>query len=179
MSIGDIAGLIAAIAFAILAGVAIYPLIRLGRMLDQIATTVKEAGDHTLPILDESTTSVRELNKTLSDVNQITDSARYTARNVGALTDLYSSMLSKPVIKVASSFYAVKETLSGFMKHSNTTAQSSQSDEDGEKSTTPKAASSESSKRDNPEQSPLSRAKHAKTSESEKPETKPTPTEEK
>lgn len=178
MSIGDIAGLIAAIAFAILAGVAIYPLIRLGRMLDQIATTVKEAGDHTLPILDESTTSVRELNKTLSDVNQITDSARYTARNVGALTDLYSSMLSKPVIKVASSFYAVKETLSGFMKHSNTTAQNSQSDEDGEKSTTPKAAS-KSAKRDNPEQSPLSRAKHAKTSESEKPETKPTPTEEK
>lgn len=178
MSIGDIAGLIAAIAFAILAGVAIYPLIRLGRMLDQIATTVKEAGDHTLPILDESTTSVRELNKTLSDVNQITDSARYTARNVGALTDLYSSMLSKPVIKVASSFYAVKETLSGFMKHSNTTAQNSQSDEDGEKSTTPKAAS-KSAKRDNPEQSPLSRAKHAKTSESEKPETKPTSTEEK
>lgn len=178
MSIGDIAGLIAAIAFAILAGVAIYPLIRLGRMLDQIATTVKEAGDHTLPILDESTTSVRELNKTLSDVNQITDSARYTARNVGALTDLYSSMLSKPVIKVASSFYAVKETLSGFMKHSNATAQNSQSDEDGEKSTTPKAAS-KSAKRDNPEQSPLSRAKHAKTSESEKPETKPTPTEEK
>lgn len=178
MSIGDIAGLIAAIAFAILAGVAIYPLIRLGRMLDQIATTVKEAGDHTLPILDESTTSVRELNKTLSDVNQITDSARYTARNVGALTDLYSSMLSKPVIKVASSFYAVKETLSGFMKHSNTTAQNSQSGEDGEKSTTPKAAS-KSAKRDNPEQSPLSRAKHAKTSESEKPETKPTPTEEK
>lgn len=178
MSIGDIAGLIAAIAFAILAGVAIYPLIRLGRMLDQIATTVKEAGDHTLPILDESTTSVRELNKTLSDVNQITDSARYTARNVGALTDLYSSMLSKPVIKVASSFYAVKETLSGFMKHSNTTAHNSLSDEDGEKSTTPKAAS-KSAKRDNPEQSPLSRAKHAKTSESEKPETKPTPTEEK
>ena len=178
MSIGDIAGLIAAIAFAILAGVAIYPLIRLGRMLDQIATTVKEAGDHTLPILDESTTSVRELNKTLSDVNQITDSARYTARNVGALTDLYSSMLSKPVIKVASSFYAVKETLSGFMKHSNTTAQNSRSDEDGEKSTT-QSASSESAKRDNPEQSPLSRAKHAKTSESEKPETKPTPTEEK
>lgn len=178
MSIGDIAGLIAAIAFAILAGVAIYPLIRLGRMLDQIATTVKEAGDHTLPILDESTTSVRELNKTLSDVNQITDSARYTARNVGALTDLYSSMLSKPVIKVASSFYAVKETLSGFMKHSNTTAHNSQSDEDGEKSITPKAAS-KSAKRDNPGQSPLSRAKHAKTSESEKPETKPTPTEEK
>ncbi|NYI25903.1 uncharacterized protein YoxC [Aeriscardovia aeriphila] len=178
MSIGDIAGLIAAIAFAILAGVAIYPLIRLGRMLDQIATTVKEAGDHTLPILDESTTSVRELNKTLSDVNQITDSARYTARNVGALTDLYSSMLSKPVIKVASSFYAVKETLNGFMKHSNTTTQNSQLNEDGEKSTTPKAAS-KSAKRDNPEQSPLSRAKHAKTSESEKPETKPTPTEEK
>lgn len=49
MGAGEIAGLIAAIAFAILAGFLIYPLIRLGKMFDQIAETVKQTGDHALP----------------------------------------------------------------------------------------------------------------------------------
>jgi len=37
MGVGEIAGLIAAIAFAVLAGFMIYPLIRLGKLFDQIA----------------------------------------------------------------------------------------------------------------------------------------------
>ena len=49
MGVGEIAGLIAAIAFAILAGFMIYPLIRLGKLFDQIAETVKDTGDHAIP----------------------------------------------------------------------------------------------------------------------------------
>ncbi len=41
MGVGEIAGLIAAIAFAVLAGFMIYPLIRLGKMFDQISQTVR------------------------------------------------------------------------------------------------------------------------------------------
>lgn len=115
MGIGDIAGLIAAIVFAILAGFMIYPLIRLGKMFDQIAQTVKQAGDHAIPALDESVKTVTQVNKSLSDINQISDSAQYTARNVGALTDLYASLLSKPVIKLASGMYAAKKTLMSFL----------------------------------------------------------------
>ena len=54
MGVGEIAGLIAAIAFAVLAGFMIYPLIRLGKLFDQIAQTVKDTGDHAIPALDES-----------------------------------------------------------------------------------------------------------------------------
>ena len=53
MGVGEIAGLIAAIAFAVLAGFMIYPLIRLGKLFDQIAQTVKDTGDHAIPALDE------------------------------------------------------------------------------------------------------------------------------
>ena len=53
MGVGEIAGLIAAIAFAILAGFMIYPLIRLGKLFDQIAETVKDTGDHAIPALDD------------------------------------------------------------------------------------------------------------------------------
>ena len=65
MGVGEIAGLIAAIAFAILAGFMIYPLIRLGKLFDQIAQTVKDTGDHAIPALDESVTTVQQVNKSL------------------------------------------------------------------------------------------------------------------
>ncbi|MDF7665156.1 DUF948 domain-containing protein [Bifidobacterium sp. ESL0745] len=115
MSIGDIAGLIAAIAFAVLAGFLIYPLIRLGKLFDQLAQTVKDSGDHAIPALDEGVTTVRQVNKSLEDVNKISSAASTTAGNIGALTDLYGSFLGKPVIKLASSFYALKSTAQSFM----------------------------------------------------------------
>ena len=115
MDVGQIAGLIAAIAFAVLAGFTIYPLIRLGKMFDQIAETVKDTGDHALPALDESVTTVKQVNKSLEDVNKISAAASTTANNVGALTDLYGSFLGKPVIKVASAVYALKSTAQSFL----------------------------------------------------------------
>ena len=94
MGVGEIAGLIAAIAFAILAGFMIYPLIRLGKLFDQIAETVKDTGDHAIPALDESVITVQQVNKSLEDVNKISAAASTTANNVGALTDLYGSFLA-------------------------------------------------------------------------------------
>ena len=111
MGAGEIAGLIAAIAFAILAGFLIYPLIRLGKMFDQIAETVKQTGDHALPALDEGVTTVKQVNKSLGDVNEISGAMN----NLGALMNLYGSFLGKPIIKLASTFYAVKVTAASFM----------------------------------------------------------------
>ena len=111
MGVGQIAGLIAAIAFAVLAGFMIYPLIRLGKLFDQIADTVRESGEHAIPVLDEGVTTVKQVNKSLEDVNRI---------NVGALTDLYGSVLGKPVIKIASFFYALKSTAQSFVAKKST-----------------------------------------------------------
>ena len=119
MGVGEIAGLIAAIAFAILAGFMIYPLIRLGKLFDQIAKTVKDTGDHAIPALDESVTTVQQVNKWLEDVNKISAAASTTANNVGALTDLYGSFLGKPVIKIASAVYALKTTAQSFVNKKN------------------------------------------------------------
>lgn len=120
MAVGEIAGLIAAIVFAILAGFMIYPLIRLGKLFDQIADTVKQSGEHAIPALDESVTTVRQVNKSLEDVNKISAAASTTANNVGALTDLYGSFLGKPVIKAASAVYALKSTAQSFLAKQNT-----------------------------------------------------------
>ena len=109
MGVGQIAGLIAAIAFAVLAGFMIYPLIRLGKLFDQIADTVREG-----------VTTVKQVNKSLEDVNRISAAASSTANNVGALTDLYGSFLGKPVIKIASFFYALKSTAQSFVAKKST-----------------------------------------------------------
>ena len=124
MDVGQIAGLIAAIAFAILAGFLIYPLIRLGKLFDQLAQTIKQAGDHVVPTLDESTSTVTQLNQTLTDVNRISAAASNTAGNLGALTDLYGSMLGKPVIKAAAFLYALRKTISSFLSGGRDSAES-------------------------------------------------------
>ena len=124
MDVGQIAGLIAAIAFAILAGFLIYPLIRLGKLFDQLAQTIKQAGEHVVPTLDESASTVTQLNQTLTDVNRISAAASTTAGNVGALTDLYGSMLGKPVIKVAAFLYAMRKTISSFLSGGRDRAES-------------------------------------------------------
>ena len=124
MDVGQIAGLIAAIAFAILAGFLIYPLIRLGKLFDQLAQTIKQAGDHVVPTLDESASTVTQLNQTLTDVNRISAAASTTAGNLGALTDLYGSMLGKPVIKVAAFLYALRKTISSFLSGGRDSAES-------------------------------------------------------
>ena len=126
MGVGEIAGLIAAIAFAVLAGFLIYPLIRLGKLFDQIADTVKQSGEHAIPALDEGVTTVRQVNKSLEDVNKISSAASTTANNVGALTDLYGSFLAKPLIKVAAAAYAVKSTARSFVANKNASSTSTQ-----------------------------------------------------
>ena len=93
----------------------IYPLIRLGKMFDQISRTVRESGEHAIPALDEGVTTVKQVNKSLEDVNKISAAASTTANNVGALTDLYGSFLGKPIIKSASTFYALKTTGQSFL----------------------------------------------------------------
>lgn len=127
MDVGQIAGLIAAIAFAILAGFLIYPLIRLGKLFDQLAQTIKQTGEHVVPTLDESASTVTQLNQTLTDVNRISAAASTTAGNVGALTDLYGSMLGKPVIKAAAFLYALRKTISSFLSGGRDSAESKSS----------------------------------------------------
>ena len=94
MGVGEIAGLIAAIAFAVLAGFMIYPLIRLGKMFDQISQTVRESGEHAIPALDEGVTTVKQVNKSLEDVSKISGAASATAPSAGISCSLASSSMS-------------------------------------------------------------------------------------
>ena len=62
MSVGDVAGLIAAVAFVLLVGVLAIPLIKLGGVLDETRHMIKGVSDETVPLLNEVTTTVTTAN---------------------------------------------------------------------------------------------------------------------
>jgi uncharacterized protein YoxC len=111
MSVGDIAGLIAAIAFVALVGVLAVPLVKLGRVLDETRVLVKGVGDQTVPLLGEVTTTVSTTNAQLARVDTITTNVASVTTNVSALTGVFAATLGNPVIKVAAFTYGVRRAL--------------------------------------------------------------------
>ncbi len=109
MSVGDVAGLIAAIAFVLLVGLLAVPLIKLGRVLDAARTSIAELTDHSVPILDEAATAVASTNNQLVKVDTITTSAAQVSENVSALAGLYAATFGAPLVKVAAFSYGVRQ----------------------------------------------------------------------
>jgi uncharacterized protein YoxC len=113
MSVGDVAGLIAAIAFVLLVGFLALPLVKLGRVLDEARVSVKQLTDHTVPVLDEAASAVASTNVQIERVDAITSSAAQVSENVSALTSLFAATVGSPMIKVAAFSYGVRRALSG------------------------------------------------------------------
>jgi uncharacterized protein YoxC len=113
MSAGEIAGLIAAVAFVLLVGVLAVPLIKLGGVLDETRSMIKGVSDETVPLLNEVTTTVTTTNAQLVKVDTITSNVVKVTTNVSALTAIFAATLGSPVIKVAAFSYGVRSALAG------------------------------------------------------------------
>ena len=97
MSVGEIAGLIAAVAFVLLVGVLAVPLIKLGGVFDETRTMIKGVSDETVPLLSEVTTTVTTTNAQLVRVDAITSNVQSATTNVSALTALFAATVGGPV----------------------------------------------------------------------------------
>jgi uncharacterized protein YoxC len=113
MSVGDVAGLIAALAFVLLVGVIAIPLVKLGKVLDETRLTVRELSEGTLPLLSEVTTTVATTNEQLVRVDTITTNVAQMSTNVSALTSLFAATLGSPMVKVAAFSYGVRQAMNG------------------------------------------------------------------
>ncbi len=111
MSAGEIAGLIAAVAFVLLVGFLAVPLIKLGRTLDETSRLVRGVADGTTPLLSEVTTTVTSTNAQLERVDAITSNAQQVTTNVAALSGLFAATLGGPVVRVAAFTYGVRKAL--------------------------------------------------------------------
>ena len=116
MSVGDVAGLLGAIAFLILVGLLALPLIKLGRVLDETRVAVKQLTDHTVPVIDETAATVATANAQLVKVDTMTTSAAEIGQNVSALTALVAATVGGPLIKVAAFSYGVRQAVSGLQE---------------------------------------------------------------
>ena len=111
MSVGDVAGLIAAVAFVLLVGALAIPLIKLGGVLDETRHMIKGVSDETVPLLNEVTTTVTTANAQLVRVDAITSNVQSATTNVSALTALMAATVGGPVVKVAAFSYGVRQAL--------------------------------------------------------------------
>lgn len=113
MSAGDVAGLIAAIAFVLLVGLLAVPLLKLGKVFDETRQSIREMSDESVPLLKEVTTTVSHTNDQLVKVDTITTNAAQVATNVSALTALFAATLGSPVVKVAAFTFGVRQAMTG------------------------------------------------------------------
>jgi uncharacterized protein YoxC len=112
MSGGEIAALIAAIAFALLVLLLAVPLLKLGRTLDETTLAVRKSHDGIGPLLAEAQETVQSVNQQLVHVEGIAQNVNSMTTNVAAMTAVVSSTLGSPMIKAAAFTYGVRKTVS-------------------------------------------------------------------
>ena len=111
MSVGDIAGLIAAIAFVLLVGLLAIPLLKVGKVLDEARRLVRNVTDETVPLINGVTETVGHTNDQLERVDAITANVQQMTTNISALTSLFAATLGSPVVKVAAFSYGVRRAM--------------------------------------------------------------------
>jgi len=119
VSIGDVAGVIAALAFA-------YLVLRLGgligkagKVLDETRVGVRGVSQQTVPLLSQVTDTVASTNEQIVRIDTITANVSSMSTNLNALTSLFAATLGSPVVKVAAFTYGVRSAMNGSGKRSN------------------------------------------------------------
>jgi len=112
MSGGDIAGLIAAGVFLLLVLFLAVPILKLGKVLDEIRDSIKELSDGAQPLMTEVTATVSTTNEQLKKVDGISNNVADATANLSALSSLISATVGGPLIKVAAFSHGVRSALS-------------------------------------------------------------------
>jgi uncharacterized protein YoxC len=113
VSLGDIAGMIAALAFAFLVLRLGSVIGKAGKILDETRISVRSTTDNVQPTLIQLTDTVSLTNDQLVKVDGITTNVAAITTNASALTSLFAATLGSPVVKVAAFTYGVRSAFRG------------------------------------------------------------------
>ena len=113
MTAGEIAGLIAAGVFAILVALLALPILKRGKVFDELRETIRQINSGTGPLIEEVTRTVATTNSQLEKVDGITDNVSDASANVSALSSLVASTVGQPLIKMAAFSYGVRKAFRG------------------------------------------------------------------
>ena len=123
MSVGEIAGLIAAIAAVALVAFCAVPLLKLGRVLEELRLAVRDIGHSSVPILHELKGTVTATNDELGklsvvteDVSKVSRNAVVVSENASQLSTLFTATLGGPLVKTAAFTHGVRQAIKGSRK---------------------------------------------------------------
>ncbi|MEU7815043.1 DUF948 domain-containing protein [Pseudonocardia sp. NPDC049154] len=111
MSAGQIAALIAAIAFVVLVVLLAIPLLKLGRTLDEATVAIRKAHEGSAPLLVDAHTTLNSVNTQLERVDGITSNAKTVTSNVSVLTSLFTATLGGPLVRAAAFSYGLNKAI--------------------------------------------------------------------
>jgi uncharacterized protein YoxC len=110
---GEIAALIAAVAFVLLVGLLAVPILKLGRTLDQATKLLAGINEQTVPLLVETRQSLAQVNDQLARVDTITTHAQTVTGNVANLSSAFTAVLGGPLVKASALAYGVRKAVRG------------------------------------------------------------------
>jgi uncharacterized protein YoxC len=109
VSVGQIAAIIAAVAFVILVLLLAVPLLKLGRTLDEATIAIRKAHEGSAPLLDDAQVTLTTVNTQLERVDGVTASVQAVAANTRALSSLVTATFGGPLVKVAALSYGLRK----------------------------------------------------------------------
>jgi uncharacterized protein YoxC len=112
VSVGDIAGVIAALAFAYLVVRTGGLIGKAGKVLDETRIGVQGVSQQTVPLLSQVTDTVASTNEQIVRLDTITANVASMSTNLNALTALFAATVGSPVVKVAAFTYGVRSAMS-------------------------------------------------------------------
>lgn len=116
ITLGGLAGLVAALAFAYLVIRLAGLLGRAGQILQETQISLRTTSENIQPTLQELTRSVTLSNAQLARVDTITTNVSELTTNASALTSLFAATLGSPLIKVASWSFGARVAFSALRK---------------------------------------------------------------
>ncbi len=111
MTVGEVALIVIAAVFLVLAGFAILTLLKLGRTLDVARKAIEFIQQDTRPVLRKTDTTLALVNTNLKNISGVTGAARSISGNVSGVVSLVAATLGGPAVRAASFTYGVRRAL--------------------------------------------------------------------
>ena len=118
MTLGQIAGLIAALAAGGLVALCAVPLLKLGGVLDEVRKTVRDVDESTVPILEElkgtvviTNGEISKLDQVIEDIHTISEHGTVVTGQAAELAQTFTQTVGTPMVKAAAFGEGVRRTI--------------------------------------------------------------------
>ncbi|MFJ5231599.1 DUF948 domain-containing protein [Kitasatospora sp. NPDC088391] len=111
MSVGELAGLLVAVFWAVLVTLLAVVLVRLSKVLREATGLVAAVTEQAVPLLRDANSAVRSANEQLERVDEITANVQDAAADAKALSSTVAATLGGPLVKLAAFSYGVRKAV--------------------------------------------------------------------